>query len=48
MLLVSFLYSIFMQYDIKYIFAYSSDISIDIQIESTTVEEVPNNILISG
>jgi len=47
-LLVSLLDSTLIQYDIKTIFAFSTDTSIYIQIESMTVVSVLNNIVILG
>jgi len=47
-LLVSLLDSTLIQYDTKTIFAFSTDTSIYIQIESITVVSVLNNIVVPG
>jgi len=47
-LLVSLLDSILIQYHTKTIFAFSTDTSINIQIESIIVVSVLNNIVIPG
>jgi len=47
-LLASLLDSTLIQYDNKTIFAFSTDTSIHIQIESMTVVSVLNNIVLPG
>jgi hypothetical protein len=47
-LLVLMLDNIFIKYDIKIVFVFSSDTSIHIATEGTTVEQVRNEILVSG